>query len=406
MRFRLYPTLEQEKELLEYCAQARFIWNLAVEQNSNWRPGRASAPGYLEKSRQLTEIRKELSWLSQGSYKIQQQALRDFDQAMKSFFKRNNSRPTFRKRNKHESFGVVDVGNKDIRRLSCKVGEVRVHKLGWVRFRWSRYISEFKSYRIALDRSGRWHVSFKIKPCAIDEPHNGKSVGVDLGVNVSFATSEGELHNIPKLTDKERRRLYLLQRKHSRSQKESNRREKLRVQIAKINARKIDRKKDFVEKLTTDLARKYDTIGVEDLKIKNMTKSAKGTAEKPGKNIRQKSGLNSGILSSGWGLFTQRLEDKATNSVIKVNPRYTSQKCSSCGYTAKENRESQAIFHCKSCGYQNNADVNGAINIKQEAEGLAASALTLSDGSLAMFVREATIFSEQWWKELESNVRL
>jgi putative transposase len=105
-------------------------------------------------------------------------------------------------------------------------------------------------------------------------------------------------------------------------------------------------------------------IHVEDLKIRNMTRLAKGTIEAPGKNVRAKAGLNlGGILANGWGLLVTRLEQKAPGRVVKVNPAYTSQRCSACGHVAKDNRESQAVFLCVACGYTGNADVNAAINI-------------------------------------------
>ncbi len=114
--------------------------------------------------------------------------------------------------------------------------------------------------------------------------------------------------------------------------------------------------------------RDYDLISLEALKIKNMTKSAKGTKDKPGKNVKAKSGLNRSILEQGWGMFRQRLTDKAINAtvpvtIVAINPAYTSLRCSECGYTDKKNRESQALFCCLSCGYTDNADVNAAKNI-------------------------------------------
>jgi putative transposase len=130
-----------------------------------------------------------------------------------------------------------------------------------------------------------------------------------------------------------------------------------------VKARETDRRKDFIEKTSTTLARQFDVIAVEDLKIGNMTRSAKGTVDKPGKNVRQKAGLNRGILANGWGLLVTRLEQKAPGRVVKVNPAFTSQRCSACGIVDREARESQAVFRCRSCGYTGNADVNAAINI-------------------------------------------
>jgi putative transposase len=137
--------------------------------------------------------------------------------------------------------------------------------------------------------------------------------------------------------------------------------------IASLRARETDRPKDSVEKTSTDLARRFDVIAVEDLKIGNMTRSAKGTVAEPGRNVRQKAGLNRGILASGWGRLVVRLEHKAPGRVVKINPTCTSQRCAACGILDREARESQAVFRCRSCGYACNADVNAARNIEQAA---------------------------------------
>ncbi|MGH3376779.1 MAG: helix-turn-helix domain-containing protein [Actinoallomurus sp.] len=142
MRFRLVPTPVQEAVLLEHRAHARFVWNLACEQHQRWRPGRSGAPGYGEQSRQLTEARRAFGWLAVGSQTVRQQALRDFAQAMSNFFAGTHRRPTWRKAGVHEGFRIVGRCGRqwDMRRLSRKTGEVRIPKVGWVRFRWSRQI--------------------------------------------------------------------------------------------------------------------------------------------------------------------------------------------------------------------------------------------------------------------------
>jgi putative transposase len=114
---------------------------------------------------------------------------------------------------------------------------------------------------------------------------------------------------------------------------------------------------------STDLARRFDVIRVEDLRIKNMTRSAKGTVDRPGRNAARKTGLNKGIRQSGWGILVRRLEEKAPGRVEKVPPAYTSQRCSACGHVAAESRESQALFRCVACNFACNADVNAARNI-------------------------------------------
>lgn len=363
------PTPAQEALLREHCAHARFVWNLGNEQRLMYRPGRGPAPGYLEQSRQLTEARRAEPWLAAGSTIIQQQALRDLDHAWRKFFDGIGRRPGWRKIGTDEGFRVVGergvgMGKQwDARRVSRHVGEVRVPKVGWVRFRWTRAVPEARSYRVKLDPSGRWHVAFAAIPAPVNPPRNGEIVGVDRGVAVSAALSTGELLHCPSLRRTEHARLVRLQRKLARAKRGSRRRYQVKLAIAKIRARDGDRRKDWGEKASTDLAARFDLIRVEDLKILNMTRSAQGSVERPGRYVRQKAGLNRAILANGWGLLVRRLEDKAPGRVEKVPPAYTSQRCSACGHIAAESRKSQALFACVACKFTLNADVNAARNI-------------------------------------------
>jgi putative transposase len=365
-RYRLYPTPAQQAVLRDHCGHARYVWNLAIEQHAHWHPGRKSAPGYLEQCRQLTAARAAHPWLAAGSQTVQQQALRDFTQAMAAFFNPHNParRPTWRKAGRDEGFRVVAVKSGQVRRLSRNTGQVRVPKAGWVRFRWSRPVQPgAKSYRVTMDRAGRWHIAFALIPEPIPAPGNGQAVGIDRGVTVSAALSTGELLYTPGLTGPERRRVRRLQRKLARARRGSNRRGQVTHAIARLRARETDRRKDWAEKASTGIARRFDLIRVEDLKIANMTRSAKGTAQNPGRNVRAKAGLNREILRSGWGLLVHRVADKAPGRVEKIKPAYTSQRCSACGQVDADSRESQARFVCTTCGYACNADVNAARNI-------------------------------------------
>jgi putative transposase len=366
-RYRLLPSPAQEAVLRDHCAHARYVWNLAVEQHAHWRLGRKSAPGYLEQCRQLTQARAGYPWLAAGSQTVQQQALRDFAQAMTAFFDRQNpaGRPWWRKAGRDEGFRIVGRGRQwDLRRTSRKVGHVWVPKAGWVRFRWSRAVPEgVKSYRVTLDRAGRWHIAFAAIPEPVPGPGYGATVGIDRGVAVSAALSTGALLLAPGLVTREQQRLRRLERKLARAKRCSNRRRQVKQALGRLRARETDRRKDWVEKTSTDIARRFDVIRVEDLRIKNMTRSAKGTRENPGRNVRQKCGLNRGILRSGWGLLVRRLEDKAPGRVERRNPAYTSQTCSGCGHRDPESRESQSRFRCRACGLQVHADVNAARNI-------------------------------------------
>ena len=365
-RYRLIPTPAQQAVLRDHCAHARYVWNLAVEQHTHWRPGRKSAPGYLEQCRQLTRARAEHPWLAAGCQMVQQQALRDFARAMAAFLDPANpsGRPTWRKAERNEGFRVVAVKPGHVRRLSRRTGEVWVPKAGWVRFRWSRAVPPgVKSYRMTLDRAGRWHVAFAVIPEPVPAPGNGEVVGVDRGVAVAAALSTGELLHVPGLTGREQKRLRRLERKLARARRGSNRRARVKLTMARLRARETDRRKDWAEKASTDLARRFDLIRVEDLKIGNMTRSARGSAVSPGRNVRAKTGLNREILRSGWGLLVHRLGDKAPGRMEKISPAFTSQRCSACGHVDAKSRESQARFACTACGYACHADVNAARNI-------------------------------------------
>src|SRR6516225_10180339 len=367
-RYRLRPTSAQQALLRKHCAHARYVWNLAVEQNSHWHPGRAAAPNYLEQCRQLTQARAENPWLADGPHTVQQQALRDYARAMTAFLDPQNpaGRPTWRKAGRDEGFRIVGRRGRqwDVRRLSRHVGEVWVPKAGWVRFRWSRALPPgLKSYRITTDRAGRWHVAFAAIPEPVPAPGNGEIVGIDRGVAVRAALSTGEFLHAPGLTARERNKLRRLERKLARAKRGSNRRRRVKHAIGRLKARETDRRKDWAEKTSTDIARRFDVIRVEDLQIQKMTRSAKGTQESPGRNVRQKTGLNREILRSGWGLLVRRLEEKAPGRVEKIKPAFTSQRCSACGHVDAKSRESQARFACTVCGFACNADVNAAQNI-------------------------------------------
>ncbi|WP_232000662.1 RNA-guided endonuclease InsQ/TnpB family protein [Mycobacterium kyorinense] len=312
------PTPAQEVVLLEHCRHAQFVWNLAVEQQQMWQPGRR-APGYREQSAQLTDIRAEYDWLAAGSQTVQQQALRDFRQAMQNFLAGTHGRPSWRKAGVHEGFRQVGLKPCHIEKLNRHCARVWVPKVGWVRFRFTRAVPDgVKSYRITRDRAGRWHIAFAHIPCPIPGPRDGSVVGVDRGVAVSAALSTGELLHAPSLTPGEQIRLRRLHQRLARARRGSHRRQRTKLAIGRLRAREADRRRDWVEKATTDLARRFDTIRVESLDVRAMTRSARGTFDQPGVRVAQKRGLNRAISRQGWGRLVARLDHKATGRVQRV----------------------------------------------------------------------------------------
>jgi putative transposase len=349
--------------MLAHCRDARYVWNLAVEQQ-HWQPGR-KAPTYLEQAAQLTDARAEYAWLRAGSQTVQQQALRDFAQTMRNFFNGTHRRPTWRKAGVHEGFRQVAVKPHHVEQLNRHFGRVWVPKVGSVRFRRSRPVpGGVKSYRVTRDRAGRWHVAFAHVPDPVCGPGDCSVVGIDRGVVVSAALSTGELLRVPGLTPGASKRLTVLQQRLARCTRGSNRRDKIKRAIAKLKARERDRRKDWVEKSTTGLARRFEVIRVEALDVRAMIRSARGTVEQPGVRVTQKRGLNRAISRSGWGQLVTRLQHKAFGRVEQVPAAYTSQRCSACGHVAPANRKSQAVFECQACtAGRCNADVNAARNI-------------------------------------------
>ena len=356
-RFRLYPTAGQAAALAVHCAHARFVWNLAVEQ-LGYRVRGQRCPGYAEQDRQLTEARTVFEWLGAGSSTVQQQALRDFAQALANWRVGTHRRPTWRKRGRHEGFRVVGAQAGRVEQLNRRWSRVLVPKVGWVRFRRSRAVPAARSYRVTLDSSGRWHIAFAVVPEPIPGPGDGSVVGVDRGVRVTLACSAGAVYQAPMPRSTAR-----LQRKLCRARRGSNRRARVKARLARLHIRNRDARKDFIEQASTSIARAYDVIRIENLRVASMTRSARGTIDNPGRNVRAKAGLNRSILAGGWSLFATRLEHKATGRVEKVNPAYTSQRCSACGHVAAESRKSQALFACVACGHTSNADLNAARNI-------------------------------------------
>src|SRR5262249_531621 len=274
-RYRLLPSPAQEEVLRDHCRHARFVWNLAVEQQSWWRPGRKSAPGFAEHCHQLTQARAEHEWLAAGRGMGQQQALRDFSQAVANYFAGTHRQPTWRKAGRTEGFRVVALRVGQVRRLNRHRGQLFVPKAGWVRFRWSRPVPQARSFRVTWDRAGRWHVAFAAIPSLIEGPGTGRVVGVDRGVTVSAALSTGERLHCPRPSVGRQRRLKALERKFARASRGSNRRLQVRSAIARLKAREADARKDWAEKLSTDLARRFDVIRVENLLVQSMTRSAK-----------------------------------------------------------------------------------------------------------------------------------
>lgn len=369
-KFLLSPTPAQRDAFAAHAGVCRLIYNLALEQRRDHHQQFKRATGFgisfASQCRELTQIRAEFDWIAAVTQTAQEQALRDLDRAYQNFFAGISAYPTPRKKGVNDSFRFRGR-EVTFRRLNKSWGLVRLPKIGNVRFRWTRDIpGTLKNVTVSLDAIG-WHVSF-CTAAEVDAVTNfGPSVGVDRGIVEPVAYSDGTFADFPKarikrLDKRARRAAGAL----SRCQKGSNRRKVAKARVAALKAKAARVRKHFNHVETTRLARSYGVVCIEALKIKNMSASARGTAEEPGVNVRQKAGLNRSILEIGWSQFQQFLTYKlaAAGGELRLVPAaYTSATCSCCGVIERANRKSQAVYECADCGSAMNADTNAALNI-------------------------------------------
>jgi putative transposase len=235
-----------------------------------------------------------------------------------SRFRGTHRRPTWRRRGRHEGFRIVGAQALRVRHDNRRGSAVLVPKVGWVKVRRSRALPEWKSYRVSRDPAGRWHLAFAAVPEPVPAPGAGEVVGVDRGVATAVATSTGEMTSPAGLRPKEAERLRRLQRRLARARKGSNRRARVKAAIARLKAREADRRRDWVEKTSTDLARRFDVIRLEDLDVAAMTRSAKGTVDVPGRNVRaNKSQAEFGCTSCGLRCHA---DTNAARNIAAGNP--------------------------------------------------------------------------------------
>lgn len=373
-RYLLQLSPEQKHRAEEIAGACRAVWNTGLEQRRDYRR-HGLILGYAEQCRQLAEAKRDpyCAWLAEAPAHCLQQALRDLDRACRThgaqkvrWRSKTRSKPSFR---------FPYAPHVRVRRVAGRWGEVRLPKLGDLRFRWTRPLGGTILNATVRREGADWFVSFIVEDGLPEAPHNGRpAVGVDRGVKVAIATSDGELRDRSFIAPGEAERLKRLQRRLSRSARGSARRAAVKTKLARLHARVRNRRNDFNAWSAHRLTRDHGLVVFEDLRIGNLTSSAGGTVEKPGRRVRQKAGLNRSILDKGWGDLLRRAEYKAAvngSRIVRVPPAYTSQTCSRCGHVDPKSRESQADFRCTACGHREHADVNAGKIIL--AAGLAVS---------------------------------
>jgi putative transposase len=369
-QYRLYPTPEQSDLLSCTVGVVRLVYNLALEQRSTWGArrygGHRHSMGAKGLSGELSNLRKAFDWIGAVSQTAQNQALLDLDRAFKNFFEGRAGYPSPRKKFQNDAFRHVGREIK-IRKLNAKWAEVFIPKIGWVRYRDTRPIDgTIRNATFSRGAGGIWEISVACKIEIADPVPQNACIGVDRGVAIPFAMSDGTMVHLPDTIALREKSIRRARKELSRRLRGSNRYHKTRRRLATLQARNARARKHTGHVASTHLVKNFGMVAIEDLKITSMTKSAKGGVEAPGRNVRQKSGLNRVILNVGWYAFENMLSYKlsaAGGTLIKVSPHHTSQICSSCGERDPDNRKSQALFVCGGCGATHNADTNAAINI-------------------------------------------
>jgi putative transposase len=376
-KFELKPTAEQEHQFYAIAGSCRKVWNIAlaeiIERKDKSEPLQA---GFAGLCKQLTAWRNsdEYKYLSEYSAVAHQQKLKDLARAVSDSFKTKDSGsrkefPKWRKRDLHSSFRFTQ--NAKQTNIQIDNRRVKLPTIGWVGFRKSKdVVGKINTATVSM-RSGKWFVSLQVEVDVPEPIHSSRSaVGIDLGI-AKFATlSNGEVYTPLNSFRKLEKKLAKLQRQLKNKKKFSANWKKAKASISKLHSKIANARKDYLHKISNEITNNHGMIAIEDLKICNMSKSAKGDAENHGKNVAAKSGLNKSILDQGWYEFRRQLTYKQQwkgGVLVAVPPHHTSQTCPACLSVNKLNRQSQAHFECIECGFTENADLVGAINILNRA---------------------------------------
>lgn len=364
-KYELMPTGEQQRQMRRFAGSCRFVFNMALAlQKENHEAG-GKHIGYVAMAKHLTAWRNsvETAWLADAPVHPLQQTLKDLERAYINFFAKRTAFPRFKKKGQSDIFRYPDP--KQIK-LDQANGRIFLPKLGWLRYRNSRAApGELRNVTVSLS-GGKWFVSIQTRrEVETPLPHGG-AVGIDMGI-ARFATlSDGTFYAPLNSFKHHEMALRKAQRGLSRKTKFSSNWKKAKARVQRIHSRIGNARRDYLHKSTTAISQNHAMVCIEDLQVRNMSRSAAGTTEKPGRSVRAKSGLNKSILDQGWAEFRRQLDYKLQwrgGWLIAVPPKNTSRTCPCCGHVSADNRRAQEMFACVECGFEENADLVGAINV-------------------------------------------
>lgn len=366
-RFRMRPKKAQEASLYRMAGARRFIYNWSLDRRKGYYAEHGEGISRKQLSSEMTALKSQPDtlWLKEADSQMLQQALKDVDRAFEAFFKQRSRFPRFRsKKAGHFAFRIPQ-------RVRIEDGKVYVPKIGWVRIRQSRKVEgSTKSATFKRDATGHWYVAltteFEIPD--IEPPTPAHPVGVDLGLKDLFVLSDGGRVPAPRFSRRAARTLRRAQQDLSRKKPGSHRREKAKRRVARVHHKASNQRQDFIHKLTTDLAREYDCICIEDPSIKGMAKTK----------------LSRSVLDASFGEFLRQVEYKTTWSFkrsIKIGRFFPSTKlCSDCGAVNPNLTLSDRTWSCD-CGAQHDRDHNASRNILAEGLRLLAAGQTESQNA-------------------------
>lgn len=384
VKYPLTPSPAQAQMLGQQADAARALWNL-IHAHHTFHAASKRWPSWSDSDAAIRQARKDIDWVALLPAQAAQQVLKAYKQAWSNYWNGSHGRPTWKSRRARRAVDVPQARDLNITRLNGKWAIVAIPKVGTVKVRMHRGLPErVTGARVVREATG-WMLVVRGENQVI-KPRRRRaergSIGIDRGVAHTLALSDGSFLDQPAtLRGGERKRLYRLECKAARQRagkargaKPSSRMLRTYTQVERVRARQARRRYEFAHQVSAALvATGVAALMVEDLRVKNMTRSAKGTLDAPGVNVKQKSGLNRSILDQGWTQILTLLTYKADQAgarVIAVRPHGTSQTCHRCGSTAPGQRENQAVFRCAdpACGWTGNADTNAAIVIKQRGQ--------------------------------------
>jgi putative transposase len=381
-KVRLYPSCAQEGALVAMLRVTRELYNALLQQRRDaWTTRRVSLPS-REQYTQITELRSAEPRFAGVYRECEDAVLHRLDLAFAAFFRRvkRGETPGYPRFKPASRWNQLEFPHGDLAlKLDDAQRRVRVPGVGAIRLRKGRVVPEF-GRAFLVTKNGRWYAVFEAHRFRSPLPASGCSIGIDRGIRVLAALSDGTM--IENLRPGSRRKAVV--ERHQRTLdavtvkdatgRPLNAKDPARIaavrRLARTKEREANARRDWLHKVSRMIVQRFDRITLEALRLRSMTRSAKGTLEAPGVGVRAKAGLNRALLDAGFGKLASLIREKAEyadRTVIEVDARFSSQTCAACGHVCKESREGPR-FTCVRCGHAADADVNAAQVILLRAE--------------------------------------